>query len=77
MEKKLSDLEPSDGGAAIEEVNVGFKLRRRLASMGIVPGREVTVVCKRRRGAIVVETENSIIAMDDEVASKILCEVRS
>ena len=56
------------------QLNGGRGLQARLASLGLLPGTELTVVCADTRGPILVAIGESRIALGRGMAHKIMVE---
>lgn len=69
MLKKLTQL--ADEGIIIK-LNCSFPLQRRLTSMGIAPRRKIKII-SMGKNVLLLETENSTIAIERKIASNILC----
>ena len=69
-EWKLSDIKERET-VTIRDLRCDLTFYRLLMSIGVAPGRIVTVLVNRK-GVILVGIENSIIALDKNVASKII-----
>ena len=66
----LSDIK-SGHKARFVGLNAGYGLKTRLATMGLVPNTEITVVKNGHRGPFVVKVKSSKIALGRGLAQKI------
>lgn len=69
----LSQLAPGMR-ARIVDIQAGYGLRRRLISLGLAPGQEITVLQTVGR-VMIVSTGSTTIALCRGMAQKILVEV--
>lgn len=69
--KTLSEIEE---GARVTVVAIqgGRGIRRRLTTMGLMPGAKITVMLNGGRGPFVVSVKNSRMALGRGVADKIM-----
>jgi len=58
----------------LASTELGLKLLNRLISMGLAPGREISVISRGRSG-VLLEVDNSMIFVSREVARLLSCEV--
>ncbi|NPA23866.1 MAG: ferrous iron transport protein A [Crenarchaeota archaeon] len=69
----LSQLAPGTR-ARIIDIQAGYGLRRRLISLGLAPGQEITVLQSVGR-VLIVSTGSTTVALCRGMAQKILVEV--
>ena len=70
-EIKLTD---SLAGAVvrIDKISGGDKLRDKLLSMGVLPGKEIEILSIRKNGPVIVKINDTRIVIGHGMASKIL-----
>lgn len=56
----------------IEKISGGDKLRDKLLSMGVLPGKEIEILSKRKNGPVIVKINDTRIVIGHGMASKIL-----
>ena len=56
----------------VEALKAGWGLQRRLTSMGINPGTEMTVISAGRPGQMVIEVNGSRLGLGQGIAHKIM-----
>jgi ferrous iron transport protein A len=61
--------------AKVSAVRAGWGLQRRLADMGLIPGRTVKVINNQRRFPIIIDLMGTRLGLGHGVAQKILVEV--
>ena len=73
----LADMNAGQQGTIVQ-VEGGYGITHRLASMGIRPGKMVTKVSSMlMRGPVTVKIDNSQIALGHGMANKIYIELQS
>ena len=77
-DKKAVKLSKIEAGVTVifNDVIAGHELRTRLATMGMVPGTEITVVSNMRRGPVVINIKGSKMALGRGMADKITVEIK-
>lgn len=72
----ITQMQPGESGA-VEEIQGGHGLMRKVQSMGIRPGKKITKVSSHFwRGPQTVEVGNSRFAIGFGMAKKILVQVK-
>ena len=72
VRENLVRLSGLSSRGVIAEIRCRFDLVKRLASIGIISGREVKVIGKGK-DIILIEIENTMIVLERKTASSILC----
>jgi Fe2+ transport system protein FeoA len=67
----LSAVKPKKS-LRILNINAGYGLQSRLASMGLVPGVEFEVIANHNRGPLILALEGSRIMLGRGIATKIM-----
>ncbi len=60
------------GRYAVESLDLPVNLERRLESLGLIEGVELSVLRKKRRGAMIVKVRGTRFAMGYGISSHIL-----
>jgi ferrous iron transport protein A len=68
---KLSDCEPGSH-VIIDKISGGDKLRDKLFSMGILPGKDIEILSLRKRGPVIVKVNETRLVIGHGMALKIL-----
>jgi len=73
-QKRLRPLSTVGDGEKVKLVRIdaGRGLNSRLASMGLVPNVEITVVSNRQRGPFMISVKNSKMMLGRGMANKIM-----
>jgi len=73
-QKQLRPLSVVKAGETVklDSINAGQGLNSRLASMGLVPNVEITVVNNRHPGPFVISVKNSKMMLGRGIAHKIM-----
>lgn len=69
----LTALKPGDT-AKIIRLDGGFGMRKRLTDLGVVPGREATVLSSHRNSPLLVKIDGTRIMIGRGMAAKIVVE---
>ncbi|MFP4442566.1 MAG: ferrous iron transport protein A [Spirochaetia bacterium] len=70
---KLTALKPGEK-AKIIRLDGGFGMRKRLTDLGVVPGREATVLSSHRNSPLLVKIDGTRIMIGRGMAAKIVVE---
>jgi Fe2+ transport system protein FeoA len=72
--KQLRPLSTVKDGEKVKlaRIDAGRGLNSRLASMGLVPNVEITVVSNRQRGPFMISVKNSKMMLGRGMANKIM-----
>ena len=73
-QKRLRPLSTVRDGEKVKlaRIDAGRGLNSRLASMGLVPNVEITVVSNRQRGPFMISVKNSKMMLGRGMANKIM-----
>ena len=73
-QKRLRPLSMVKDGEKVKlaRIDAGRGLNSRLASMGLVPNVEITVVSNRQRGPFMISVKNSKMMLGRGMANKIM-----
>lgn len=69
--KKLTES-LSGTHAIIDKISGGDKLRDKLLSMGLLPGKDIEILSSRKNGPVIVKVNDTRIVIGHGMASKIL-----
>lgn len=61
----------SGSNVQIDKISGGEKLRDKLLSMGLLPGKEIEVLSVRKNGPVIVKINDTRIVIGHGMASKI------
>ncbi|MDD3839523.1 MAG: FeoA family protein [Clostridia bacterium] len=67
----LSMLGPGEQGV-IDNIGWGYRLKKRLEDMGLVPGVKIKIISSQERGALIVCVKDSRLVLGRGMAHKIL-----
>ncbi len=73
MDMTLQEV-PSESACIVKDLSLPVELERRLASLGLIEGTEISVLRKRPKGALIVKVRGTRFAMGHKIAAHISVE---